>query len=758
MGTAKFAQLKSVFSHALEMKEGDVAAYLNEACAGNAELRAQVEEMLRQAGSADTALITGVVEAPRHALTLGTLLSKRFVLKRFIGRGGMGEVYLAEDLELGGQVALKTVKGGLLDTGGVLRFKREVQLSRQVTHPNICRVFDVGKEVVDGQDVIFLTMEYLEGETLAQYLAKNGKLSVERAEPLARQMAAGLEALHEKGIMHRDLKPANVMLVGERLCIMDFGLARAFEGEGSDAQYTQTGAILGTPGYMAPEQLMGETATAGSDIYAMGLLIFEMLTGKKASLADSLAVGKTELPARWEAVVLRCIARDPGLRPKTATEALAGLYQGEAHRRKNWILAGAAVAVLAGLVSSPLWKTDQGAASLPHSSASANDEILRARRLLDRYYKPENVKEAMGILEKVTRDNPGLALGHASLGAALYRMSSANSDPSLLDKVNLACNRAIELDGEMAEAHTTLGMSYLESGRTDLARSELSKALKLDSRSAEVHFGLAQLYKAEGRKAEKEAEIQKAIDLAPENWTYHNWRSTEYRTQGRLQESLEELELAKKLMPDNPLIYNNLGITNMRLRKLEEARKAYEKSLELQPRAKTFGNLAGVLYMEGNFAQAAVNFEQAANLEPNNYLHWANLAATLDRLPETKARAAVEYRKAIELAEPRLAATPNDVRLMANLAAYQAYLGDREQAVAKIRKAAALEPENADVANRAVEVYEFLKERELALEWAAKAIKTGYPIESLIENPELAGLVSDPRFKKLEVQQKERRK
>jgi serine/threonine protein kinase len=339
VGTAKFAQLKSIFSHAIELKESEVAAYLDEACAGNPAMRAQVEEMLRQAATADTALMSGDGQERVHALNLGMVLAKRFVLRQFIGQGGMGEVYLAEDLELGGQLALKTVRGGLLDMRGVARFKREVQLSRQVTHQNICRVFDVGKEILDGQELIFLTMEYLEGETIAQNLAQKGKMSVEMAEPLIRQMAAGLDALHEKGIMHRDLKPANVMLVGQRLCIMDFGLARAFEGEGSEARYTQTGAIIGTPGYMSPEQLIGETATAASDIYSMGLMIFEMLTGKKASLAESLAPGKTGLPANFEALVLSCVVRDPSMRPKTASGALAGLWRAKPADRKSWKLA-----------------------------------------------------------------------------------------------------------------------------------------------------------------------------------------------------------------------------------------------------------------------------------------------------------------------------------------------------------------------------------------------------------------------------------
>ncbi len=758
MGTAKFAQLKSIFSHALELKEGEVAAYLDESCVGNPSLRAQVEEMLRQAATADTALMTNVGEEPAHALKLGSVLGQRFVLKRFIGRGGMGEVYLAEDLELEVQVALKTVRAGLLGTQGVARFKREVQLSRQVTHPNICRVFDVGKEDVNGQPVTFLTMEFLEGETLAQHMAKKGKMSLEMAEPLVRQMAKGLGALHEKGIMHRDLKPANVMLVRSRLCIMDFGLARVFEGEGSDAHYTQTGAILGTPGYMSPEQLMGETATAASDIYAMGLLIFEMVTGKKASLVDTLAAGKTGLPANWETVILRCVARDASLRPKTAVEALAGLSGAEPKKRKPLLLAGAAVMIVAGLVSIPMFRTGGGGTSLPQSTVSVNDKILRARQLLERYYKPQNVQEAMKILEQVVAENPKLALGHATLGAAQFRLFVDTRDVKLLEAAKEACDRAIGLDAEMAEPHLTLGNIYLATGRKDLARSELSTALKLDSKSADVHFVLAQLYRAEGRKAEQEEAIQKAIDLAPNQWAYHNWRSGELRDQGKHGEALAEIAIAEKLMPDNPLIYNNMGILYMRTREFAKAREAFLKSNELEPRARTMGNLGTVYYLEKSYVEAAEILKKAADLEPKSYLPRANLAAALDRTPATKAEAMVAYRKAIEVAEPLLEATPNDERILGNVASYHAVLGNREQATALIRRAVALQPESPVVAQRAIAVYEFLKDRELALQWAAKALKNGYPLETLKSDPELAGLVADPRFQNLEAIEKEKRK
>jgi len=200
MGTGNIAQLKSIFLHAQQLEAHQVRAYLDEACVGKPDLRARAEAMLKQSEGTETELLDAVESG--LLLAAGRTLAERFRVVRFVGKGGMGEVYLADDLELGGQVALKTVRARLLAGGNAMgRFRREVQLSRQVTHSNICRVFDVGHELRDGEDFLFLTMEFLEGETLGDGLKDRGKFSLEAAESLLRQIASGLDALHAQGIM-----------------------------------------------------------------------------------------------------------------------------------------------------------------------------------------------------------------------------------------------------------------------------------------------------------------------------------------------------------------------------------------------------------------------------------------------------------------------------------------------------------------------------------------------------------------------------
>src|SRR5207302_2239828 len=208
----------------------------------------------------------------------GTLLSGRFRIVAPLGRGGMGEVYRAEDLKLGQTVALKFLPDDLLrEPARLAQFHNEVRIARTISHRNVCRTYDIGD--ADGRP--FLTMEYVDGEDLASLLRRIGRFPQDKAVEVARQICAGLAAAHERGVLHRDLKPANVMIDGEgHVRITDFGLA-ALAGSVADVR-------AGTPAYMAPEQLSGREVTQRSDIYALGLVLFELFTGKRAYDAKTL--------------------------------------------------------------------------------------------------------------------------------------------------------------------------------------------------------------------------------------------------------------------------------------------------------------------------------------------------------------------------------------------------------------------------------------------------------------------------------------
>jgi len=212
--------------------------------------------------------------------TPGQIIAQRYRVVALAGRGGMGEVYRAEDLTLGQVVALKFLPETLSqDAAALARFHAEVRTARQVSHPNVCRMFDIGE--ADG--TLFLTMEYVDGEDLASVVRRIGRLSPDKATEIARQICAGLAAAHERGVIHRDLKPANVMLDGAgKIRLTDFGLA------GIAASIKSADVRAGTPAYMAPEQLAGREVSTKSDIYSLGLILYEILTGKRAFEASTL--------------------------------------------------------------------------------------------------------------------------------------------------------------------------------------------------------------------------------------------------------------------------------------------------------------------------------------------------------------------------------------------------------------------------------------------------------------------------------------
>jgi len=252
------------------------------------------------------------------------------------GRGGMGEVYRAEDLKLGQLVAIKFLPEAISqDAAALSRFHSEVRIARQVSHPNVCRVFDIG----DADGMPFLSMEYVDGEDLASVVRRIGRLSPDKATEVARQICAGLAASHERGVIHRDLKPANVMLDGAgKIRITDFGLAGiAASIQGADIR-------AGTPAYMAPEQLAGREVTAKSDIYSLGLILYEILTGKRAfeaaTLPDLIKLREQgpitnpstlvrDLDPLLERVILRCLENDPAKRPASALQVAAALPGGD---------------------------------------------------------------------------------------------------------------------------------------------------------------------------------------------------------------------------------------------------------------------------------------------------------------------------------------------------------------------------------------------------------------------------------------------
>src|SRR2546426_1510872 len=315
----------------MQLAPGDRAAFVENIAA--ADVRAEVTSLLAAQSERGASLIDAVIgEAAQAVLDepfTGRVLGHFHVVRR-IGRGAMGEVYLAQDLKLGRQVALKLLPVAFQrDSERVRRFEREARAAAALNHPNIVTVHEVGEW--EGQP--FIATQFVEGETLAQRLGR-GPLSVAEAAQAGAQIAAALAAAHQAGIIHRDLKTANIMLRADgTVKVLDFGLARLSQPVSAPApaetvtMLTQAGAVLGTPGYMAPEQWQGQPADARSDIYALGCVLYEMLTGKL------VAPQRRAVPARsLERIVTKCLEPDPADRWQSAGELGRHLAQAQKPR------------------------------------------------------------------------------------------------------------------------------------------------------------------------------------------------------------------------------------------------------------------------------------------------------------------------------------------------------------------------------------------------------------------------------------------
>jgi TolB-like protein len=335
MDRGRWQRIEQLYYAALEMPAEARSAFLAQQCNADPDLRREVEELLAQDEIASSLVDrpawergAGMIDAPE--LTRGTLLGP-YRIECLLGRGGMASVYRAEDTRLGRSVAIKIVAGAGT-AASMRRFQREAEAISALNHPHICALYDIGTI----GDTSYLVMEHVEGSTIAELL-RDGALPPHRAVAIAADIADGLAAAHARGIVHRDLKPANVMVTQTGARILDFGLSKAITKDsiGHDATLTLEGTVMGTPAYMAPEQFAGGSVDGRADIFALGVVLYEMVTGRRAFSGDTLpeiiaAILKTTpppprsinpaVPSGLERILARCLDKAPENRYQSAKE------------------------------------------------------------------------------------------------------------------------------------------------------------------------------------------------------------------------------------------------------------------------------------------------------------------------------------------------------------------------------------------------------------------------------------------------------
>jgi len=713
-------------------------SYVRTACADDTELFSQVWDYVQWNDRMRDFLLEPLFPVlPAHRFEPGELLADRFLILREVDEGGMGIVYEAQDQRLSRRIALKCAKSGFSK-----RLPPEVRHASEIGHPNVCKIFEIHTASTSGGEVDFLTMEFLDGETLARRLAR-GKFQEAEARDIGRQISAGLAEAHRKHVVHGDLKTNNIILTrdsdgGIRPVITDFGLARkprgpagdlAVGGETSAAGSSQAG---GTPDYMAPELWKGEKPTAASDVYALGVILYELAANQRpnrpeisgqpgAKPQDTPAVG-----GGWDSILRKCLDPDPAARFQDAGEVALAL---EPSRAWRWWLAGAA-AVLLAVISG--WVTFQGAtaprdsmrlamlplAAGPNASALAANisrdtaaqlahlkggkraklrvvplaEVMRKQ--LD---SPAKARAALGATHLVSgtivRENGRVALHilvtdtrtHANSGdwRTEYAPAEIHYAPAAIAAMVTSALRLPALGTGAINAKALpdyrSGMAYTRRNSTvDKALPLLEKAVAADPDSSVTWAGLA------------EAQWFKYFITQEPAW---------------LDRASESLRQAQNRNLDLAPVHRVAGLLRANAGSYDQAEAEYQRAIELDPSSGDAHRRLGMVYMRTNrMDQALASLEKAVELDPNNFKSYQDLG-TLYREQGNLTQAAQLFEKCVALASDE----PDTHYILGTVYQDQGRFAESER---ELRAAIALQPTPPALNNLGITLMEQGKDLE----------------------------------------------
>jgi eukaryotic-like serine/threonine-protein kinase len=664
---------KDVFLAALERPPADRQAFLADACRGDEALLREAESLLAFHEDEDAS------EPPEVTFAAGDVFAGRYRMIARIGRGGMGDVWRADDLVLNTPVALKLLYSSeLADRSRILN---EVRLSRQITHPAVCRVFDVG-ETPGG--IIFYSMELIDGEDLAAFVGRVGRLPSEKVVEIARQLCEGLAAAHAQGVLHRDLKPANVLIDNDgRVRITDFGIAvlRA------DA----TGqTVAGTPGYMAPEQLLrGTRLTERTDIYALGLLLYELLVGQRLRDAEKIrtppppSASVRGVHPQLDRVVMQALSPDPGDRPASALEMAASLPalrpatdpHGTASvpprrvRRTSWVAAAAGIGgvvallvILAAQFMSPGTLTAQDTVVLADFENATGEPVFDGALKVAlavaleqspflRVFPEERARETLRLMqrspdERITRSiareiarrehlKAMLAGSIARIGQTyvlgLEAVNAQNGDVMAREQAEAASQEDVlaALGDIAARLRETLGESLASVQKFDVALPRATTA----SLEALHAYSLALQNGREVPRLEAIPHVKRAIELDPDFAMAHALLSEIYvnteQTALAPPFARKAFELRDRVS-ERERFFISWRYYRDALRDVEKARDLAQSWTETYPREAFAFNSLGVAHLLiGDFEQSLEPFREAIRLDAGFSPPYSNLAASL---------------------------------------------------------------------------------------------------------------------------------
>jgi serine/threonine protein kinase/Tfp pilus assembly protein PilF len=580
---------------------------------------------------------------------------------RQLGQGGFGTVYLARDTLLDRPVAIKELAlTRQTDEQAFKRFLLEARTAGGLNHPNIVTAYALK---VDGPTV-YLVMEYVSGGSLRGLLEKHGKLDIEQAVKIAIDVCEGLAAVHTKGIVHRDLKPENILLTEDsRAKVSDFGIAHVPRSAGGTS-LTQAGFQPGTLVYMSPEQVLGKTVDARSDVYQVGELLYEMLAGRhyidlaeierhardstgnnalrmQAKIFDLLADAvcvrppaalkplRPDAPDELRGVVKAALAKNPSERPQDMS-ALARLlgdwFSAYTLTKVGSFSDGATEAVT-------LATTGQGSLRVPrqvNTEAIHDSGVARPRRSLIRnpraairiaqkhldlgndYRQQGRWKDAIHEYSAALHADPYLAEAHSCLGFAYDHQGR-------VDDAIREYQEAIRINPDDAVAHFNLGSVYHKKDRPDDAIREFQVGLRLNPDCAEAHIKLGIAYQQQGHLNDAIRELQEAIRINPDDADAHIWLGNVYDKQDRLDDAIREYQEAIRINPDEADAHFRLGLAYFGQYRLDDAIREYQVALRLNPDyAEAHHNLGTAYHMQDRLDDAIREFQEVIRINPDD--------------------------------------------------------------------------------------------------------------------------------------------
>ena len=721
----------------------------------------------------------------------------------------MGVVWRARDTILDRDLALKLIRPNRENPVARERFLREAKAAARIQHPNLVTIFDYGE--VEGH--LYLVMELVIGQRLSQVI-QQGPLATGLFLQLALPILDGLAAIHEAGIVHRDLKPANIMVTpGHQVKLLDFGLAKMLDqAEEPDAtvelSLTRAGHIVGTPQYMSPEQAMGAPVDQRSDIFSLGTVFFEMLTGRRLfsgtktietlrQLAtppiDPLRAPESRIHPEITRLVTQMLEPEVSARPQRVVdvrEALqrcqlsfqaAAFQSGEAPtltqtgnfapsrapnqahsplappsptltEPRQWRRAAVGALAFAVLCAGSWWLwsrtagvSESGASAALTLSADPAVNYRNAKAQLLRYDRPGAIDNATQLLEAVIQSKPDYAAAHAALAEAYWRRNLAQADPHWQQLAAQEVGLALKQDPAVAHAHYVRGLLESAAGRRAEAEAAHARAADLDPSHARALAALASAEAQKGNRARALELWQKASQADQTDWMPHYSQGLFHYRQAAYVEAETAWNSALQVAPDNVIVLRNLGAALHMQNRRDRAAAAFQRALEIVPDAATYTNLGTLRYFDGQYAEAAALFEKAVDLAPGNYLNWGNLGDASRQVSVLKARSEEAYRQALRLAEETLVKTPASTAAISSAAMYQAHLRQPTEARQTLARLEALQPKPAEQFNAAL-AWETLGERDRALAWLERALNGGHSLEEARREPTLAKLRGDRRF------------